>query len=118
VPAPTITASWAARIACTRVRAAGPVIQRLSPAAVAIRPSRLCASFSVTIGRPLRTRLRKPFCNACASAAITPSATSIPAARRIAWPRPETRGSGSAVAVTTRATPAATRASAQGGVCP
>ena len=55
---------WSARhhgraaSACTLRRAAGPVIQRLSPEAVAMRPSRVLASFSVTKGRPWVTRFR------------------------------------------------------------
>ena len=57
---PTRIASWLARSRCPRSRAAGPVIQRLSPDAVAMRPSRLVASFSVTSGRPSRTRLEEP----------------------------------------------------------
>ncbi len=52
VPAPTITASWRARSAWTCARASGPVIQRLSPEAVAMRPSSVVASLSVSIGRP------------------------------------------------------------------
>ena len=41
-------------------------------------------------------------------AAPTPTTTSIPASRSKAWPRPATRGSGSSIALTTRAMPAAT----------
>ena len=58
VPPPTITASWRIRMLWTARRASGPVIQRLSPEAVAIRPSKLFASFKVTHGRP-RPVLRK-----------------------------------------------------------
>jgi hypothetical protein len=53
-----------------------------------------------------------------ASAARTPVVTAMPWDSRILWPAPDTRGSGSSQAVTTRATPAATSASAQGGVLP
>jgi len=60
VPAPIITASWRSLWAWTSRRASGPVIHWLSPLAVAIRPSNELASFSVTIGRPRVTRLRKP----------------------------------------------------------
>ena len=42
----------------------------------------------------------------------------MPAARSRAWPCPATSGSGSSIADTTRATPAAISASAQGGVLP
>ena len=56
VPAPISTASCVARSQCPRRRAASSVIQRLSPEASAMRPSRLVASFNVTIGRPCRSR--------------------------------------------------------------
>ena len=60
VPAPTITASWRARMACTKRRAGAAVIHWLSPVAVAMRPSKLLASFSVTMGRPKSTLEKKP----------------------------------------------------------
>ncbi len=60
--------SCCARSACAARRASGPVIHWLSPLRVAIRPSSVVASFSVTIGRPCRTRVRKPCCSASASA--------------------------------------------------
>ncbi len=47
----------------------GPVIQRLSPVAVAMRPSSVVASFSVRCGRPQVTRFRKPALRRVASAA-------------------------------------------------
>ena len=60
VPTPTITASCRPRSACAARRAASPVIQRLSPRCVAIRPSSVEASFSVTSGRPRRHASAKP----------------------------------------------------------
>ena len=54
VPTPTITASCRPRIAWPTRRAGVPVIHWLSPPWVAMRPSRVDASFSVTIGRPKR----------------------------------------------------------------
>ena len=104
--------AWTAR------RASGPVIHWLSPDAVAIRPSRLVASLSVTRGRPVALRSRKPAWSCIASAARTPVVTAIPAARNRAKPCPETRGSVSSSGATTRATPAAISASTQGGVRP
>ena len=67
VPLPTSTASWLARSACAARRAAAPVIQRLSPLAVAMRPSRVVASFRVTRGRPRVMRRTKPAMTARAS---------------------------------------------------
>ena len=95
VPAPTITASWELRNRWTRARASGPVIHLLSPDAVAMRPSSVMASLSVSIGRPRVTRDRKPDWRARASASQTLSTTSIPAELSIAVPCPATRGSGS-----------------------
>ena len=51
-------------------RATSPVIQRLSPEAVAMRPSRVVASLSVTNGRPSRTRRRKPALSAAAASRL------------------------------------------------
>ena len=79
-----------------------------------MRPSSVEASFSVTSGRPVVTRWRKPARTSAASSASTPSSTAIPAARSLATPWPFTRGSGSWAAITTRAMPAAIRASVQG----
>ena len=118
MPAPTRIASAWARIRCTSARARGPVIQRLSPVPVAMRPSSEAAIFSVTIGRPAVMRVRKPRLSATASAARQPTSTATPAARSAATPAPFTRGSGSSAATTTRATPAAISASVQGGVRP
>ena len=94
------------------------MIQRLSPVPVAIRPSSEAASFSVSIGRPVVSRLRNPRLSATASVARQPTSTASPAARSRSTPWPSTRGSGSSIATTTRATPAATSASVQGGVSP
>jgi hypothetical protein len=118
VPLPTMTASCFARSAWTARRAPSPVIQRLSPEAVAIRPSSVEASLRVTIGRPWVTRRMKPALSAAASAPISPSSTVMPAARSRAKPRPSTRLSGSRSATTTRETPARISASQQGGVRP
>ena len=53
VPAPIATASADARHPCTRRRLSGDEIQRLSPLAVAVRPSSEAASLSRTNGRPV-----------------------------------------------------------------
>ena len=118
VRAPTMTASWPALSLCAAARAAGPVIQRLSPLCAAIRPSRVVAVLSATSGRPEATRVRKPALSNRASASPGPVSTAMPAASSRAKPRPATRGSGSPVAATTRAIPASMSASAQGGVRP
>ena len=83
-----------------------------------VRPSRLIASLARTNGMPCSMRLMKPAFNARASASSTPLCTAIPAWLRRARPRPATSGLGSCMAATTRATPAAINASAQGGVRP
>ena len=57
VPAPTITASCAARSLCTSARAASPVIQRLSPDAVAMRPSSDSRQFQCDVRAAHRARL-------------------------------------------------------------
>ena len=58
VPAPTRTASEAARSSCASARASGPVIHRLEPSGAAMRPSMVAASFSTTQGRPVRRCFR------------------------------------------------------------
>ena len=63
-------------------------------------------------------RLMKPAFSALASASSTPLCTAMPACIRRSRPLPDTSGLGSCMAATTRATPAATSASAQGGVRP
>ena len=73
--------------------------------AVAMRPSSDVASFSVIIGRCCVTRRRKPRLISAASSRQTGIATSMPAFLRRAMPRPETRGSGSSIATTTRPMP-------------
>ena len=111
-------ASWLARSQCPNLRARSPVIQRLWPVWVAMRPSRLVAVFSVNSGRPRPMRRKKPRLSRSASASATPVVTSTPWPRSRSIPFPAVRGSGSAVAITARATPAASNASQQGGVCP
>ena len=103
---------------CTSWRASGPVIQRLSPEARAVRPSRLIAILPQTKGRPCRMRVTKPRLRFPASSSRTPVRVSIPAARKAAIPRPATSGWGSIIAATTRETPASIRASVQGPVRP
>ena len=49
-----MTASYSSRSRCTSARAGAPVIQREAPVRVAMRPSRLAASLSVTSGRRAR----------------------------------------------------------------
>ena len=118
VPAPVSTAPLRARHACTSARAASPLIHACPPEAGAVRASRLMASFSRTKGRPRSKREKKPALSSRACGSNTPTDTSIPAARRRAMPAPATRGFGSTLQHTTRATPAASNASAQGGVRP
>jgi hypothetical protein len=107
--------SQRARSTWAWARARSPVIQRLAPSAIAIRPSSEVASFSVTRGRPLRTRIRNPPSDRAAASAPIPSSTRIPAARSFASPAPSVRGSGSRSATTTRAGRAAISRSAQAG---
>src|SRR5690606_26045353 len=64
------------------------------------------------------TRRMCPRVTQSASALRTPRVTEMPAARKRSRPRPATLGSGSSIPTTTRAMPASTRASAQGGVPP
>ena len=58
VPIPVSTTELRARKYCASVRAVFEVIQRLSPEASAVRPSRLAATFTRTKGRPVRRRFR------------------------------------------------------------
>lgn len=117
VPVPATMASARARRAWTSARATGPVIHWLVPSDAAARPSRLCAHFTVTCGRPRRCTVSQESRSAVASAADTPDSTSTPAARRRSAP-PEEWSPGSPTAYTTRETPAAMRASAHGPVRP
>ena len=118
LPMPVTMAELMARHFCTSRRASGPVIHCDSPLAMAVRPSRLSASLTRTKGRPVSMRWMKPALSARASASSTPARVAMPAAASRARPRPATSGLGSVMAATTSATPAATRASAQGGVRP
>ena len=118
VPEPTMTASTSSRRRCTRPRDSGPVIQRESPRRVAMRPSRLAASFSETRGRPVSIQLRKPRCWKRQASSRTPTRSSTPARRSRAMPLPRTFGFGSRSPIHTRAMPASWTAAAQGGVRP
>ena len=118
VPAPVRIAPLRARQRCTSWREASPLIHLESPEAIAVRPSRLIASLTRSHGRPRSTRDRKPRFNSRACASSRPVPTSIPAARSLSKPAPSTCGNGSRIAPTTRATPAAISASAQGPVLP
>ena len=71
------------------------VIHFESPAAVAMRPSRVEAAFSRTNGRPRLAQERKRSFRRAASAARRPVSTATPARRRSARPRPSTSGLGS-----------------------
>ena len=118
VPTPTSTASCRARIACPRRRAGAPVIQRLSPAPVAIRPSSVAASFSVT----RRTVPQHPAGEAGDDVPRLGFEDALgyrdAGGAQPFEPSPFTRGSGSRMATTARATPASISASVQGGVWP
>jgi hypothetical protein len=118
VPMPVSTAQERARQACASRRASGPVIHCETPLLSAVLPSRLAATFKRNQGRPRVMRETKPMLSSLASASSSPLATAMPAAARRARPCPATRGFGSGIATTTRATPAAISASAQGGVRP
>src|ERR1019366_7984403 len=107
VPTPTRTASWRWRSRWPRWRAASPVIQRDSPAAVAMRPSREEANLAVTNGSPAVTQRRYCSLSSRAASASTPTVTSMPARRRLSRPPPLTRGLGSGMAATQREMPAA-----------
>ena len=80
VPTPTMTASCRPRMAWATRRAGVPVIHWLWPPWVAMRPSRVDASFSVTIGRPSVMRWLNPSSVSSASASSSPVSTSMPAA--------------------------------------
>ncbi len=80
---------------------------RRPPAPRGTEPSAPSASFSCTSGRRSVTRRMWPAAIQCASPAIRPRSTAMPAARNLSSPRPATRGSGSSMAHTTRAIPAA-----------
>src|SRR5438309_2287750 len=115
---PTAIASNPARNQCTLSRAASPETHCELPAASAIRPSIDVASLSATKGRSACSRAnRNGAFNAAPASASKPIATVTPRARSTAAP-PRACGSGSGIAATTRATPAARIASVQGGVLP
>ena len=115
---PTAIASNPARSQCTYSRAASPDTQRELPRASAIRPSIEVASLSATNGRSACwCANRNGALSAAAASASTPNDTATPWARSPSAP-PRASGSGSRIAATTRATPAATIASVQGGVLP
>jgi hypothetical protein len=118
VPAPVRTAQARARQWWPSARAADPVIHWLRPLARAVLPSMLAATFRRTHGRPLVMRDTKPMLSSRASRSKSPVSTVTPAAASFLKPSPATRGFGSCIAATTRATPAPMRASAQGGVRP
>ena len=78
-------------------RAAGPVIHWLVPSAAAARPSRLCAHFTVTCGRPRRCTSSQDASSSVAATASSPASTSTPASRsRSAPPVDSGLGSGTA----------------------
>ena len=108
---------WARR-RWTSARAAWEVIQRLAPERSATRPSRLMAVLAVTPGSPKRMRLTKPRLRRVASPSPSPMATAIPASASARQPLPWTAGLGSVMARITRAIPAPTSDSVQGGVRP
>ena len=116
VPMPTRIASERARRRCTIFWAAGLVIQRDSPLAVAILPSKVAATFNVTNGRPVVISLRYGSMSRSASSAPTPTLTCSPARRNAANPRPRTWGFGSRIAATTRLMPLAMMSGTHGGV--
>src|SRR5690242_1627550 len=115
---PTAIASNPARSQWTYSRAASPETHCELPAASAIRPSIEVASLRATNGRSLCSRAnRKGALSAAAASARRPIETITPWARSTPAPS-RASGSGSAIAATTRATPASTIASVHGGVLP
>ena len=114
VPMPTATASDAARSSCTRRRDASPETQRRPGSET--RPSSVTAALYVTNGRPSAFHVRHASFWRRASS-LSSSSTAIPAARSRSRP-PAATGFGSRAPTTTRAMPAATTASAHGGVRP
>ncbi len=118
VPMPVRIAQARARHQWPSSRAGCEVIHWLRPLWSAVWPSRLAAAFIRTHGRPRSMRLKNPMFISRASAAIRPLSATMPAARSLAMPCPATSGFGSSIAATTRASPASTSASAQGGVRP
>ena len=77
-------------------------------------PSSVMAAFSVTRGVRCRMYLAKGSFSIFASSSKMPDATEIPALRKRSKPFPATSGLGSCMQATTRRTPAAIIASAQG----
>ena len=118
VPTPVRTALARLRQAWPSARAASPVIHWLVPSASAVRPSSETAAFRRSQGRPRSMRETKPMLSSRDASPSPSHSTAMPAASSRAAPRPETSGFGSRSAMTTRATPAATSASAHGGVRP
>ena len=118
VPMPVSTAQDLARQAWASRRASAPVIHCETPLLRAVLPSMLAATLSRSQGRPRVMRETKPILSSFASVASSPVAICMPAAASLAMPCPATSGFGSAIAATTRATPASISASAQGGVRP
>ena len=118
VPTPVKMAQARARQAWPSARAAGEVIHWLVPSGRAVKPSSEAATFSRTQGVPRVMRLTKPSFSASAWAWPNPTSTCTPAARSRAKPWPPTSGLGSLMLATTRAMPAASRASQQGPVRP
>ncbi len=98
-------------------RAARPETHRELPSAAALRPSRVVANFQVTNGRWCSTAKVHTRLSSRASSSSRPDSTSSPWARRWAAP-PDATGLASGWAKTTRRTPAATSAAAQGPVRP
>ena len=97
-----------------------PEIHFDSPDSVAVKPSTLSADFRHTSGLPVRACLRNGCTSSRAAAASPPSTneTSTPPSRSIPGPRPEAFSLGSSQPITTRAIPAASTASTQGGCRP
>ena len=118
VPAPTRTASLSARRRWASARAASPVIHWLVPSGAAVRPSSVAASLSTTQGRPVVRCLMYgascgPRLGRDAPDRDVDAGVPQPGDAHAAHP-----GSGSSMPTTTRRTPAATMASAQGGGAP
>ncbi len=118
VPEPTPTASTDARKRWVRRLASGELIWVRIPAAAAMRPSIVVATFAITIGRPCVCTMVKARFRRSACSWRSPTSTSIPLARSSSKPLPLTRGLGSGIAATTLLMPDAITRRVHGPVRP
>ena len=120
VPEPTSMASWSERSLWTSIAVSGVENFAGCPStrSESMNPSVLRAHFRVTKGRCCSWAVMNRRFRARLSAAMMPSATSIPASRIMRMPRPATSLKGSPAPTTTRGIPVSMMSLAQGGVLP